>query len=404
MRPRPPHAHQHATHCALCRAPAVNAGTRSRRLCAGRWRAPSASATTQVRAPLAHRARTGAAHTGSCCVRALGLLSACARVLVCANAPAAELNRRAKLCALALSHLGVRCGGGGARAARGHAALAACQARGAPCCSDAPGPCPFRLPFRPAAGHHTHPPARSTATRARARARAASGTLSEPLPGTPRATSSAGALWCVCVCASAVCLSASAAASMRAGLGPGPQMGCSVRNRRDHARALRFLGARTPSVRTHTPRKTHPRRYGIMGIGAVCHTLNPRLSERDIAYIAGGWLRARVRVCICVCICVCTCVSVCVVVVVCGGGAERMCLSAHISLSPPLQVCLQLPLRADHRTTPGRTARARHASLLPHSTATQATARTGSSCATTRCCQSSCASRRSCRCCRRSLC
>lgn len=28
------------------------------------------------------------------------------------------------------------------------------------------------------------------------------------------------------------------------------------------------------------------RRYGIMGIGAVCHTLNPRLSDSDIAYIA----------------------------------------------------------------------------------------------------------------------
>jgi acyl-CoA synthetase (AMP-forming)/AMP-acid ligase II len=27
-------------------------------------------------------------------------------------------------------------------------------------------------------------------------------------------------------------------------------------------------------------------RYGIMGIGAVCHTLNPRLSDSDIAYIA----------------------------------------------------------------------------------------------------------------------
>lgn len=28
--------------------------------------------------------------------------------------------------------------------------------------------------------------------------------------------------------------------------------------------------------------------YGVMGLGAVCHTLNPRLSERDIAYIAGA--------------------------------------------------------------------------------------------------------------------
>jgi fatty-acyl-CoA synthase len=27
-------------------------------------------------------------------------------------------------------------------------------------------------------------------------------------------------------------------------------------------------------------------RYGIMGIGAVCHTLNPRLSDADITYIA----------------------------------------------------------------------------------------------------------------------
>lgn len=26
--------------------------------------------------------------------------------------------------------------------------------------------------------------------------------------------------------------------------------------------------------------------YGIMGLGAVCHTLNPRLSDRDITYIA----------------------------------------------------------------------------------------------------------------------
>jgi hypothetical protein len=28
--------------------------------------------------------------------------------------------------------------------------------------------------------------------------------------------------------------------------------------------------------------------YGIMGLGGVCHTLNPRLSDRDITYIAGG--------------------------------------------------------------------------------------------------------------------
>jgi hypothetical protein len=27
--------------------------------------------------------------------------------------------------------------------------------------------------------------------------------------------------------------------------------------------------------------------YGIMGLGAICHTLNPRLSDRDITYIAG---------------------------------------------------------------------------------------------------------------------
>lgn len=25
-----------------------------------------------------------------------------------------------------------------------------------------------------------------------------------------------------------------------------------------------------------------------MGLGAICHTLNPRLSDRDITYIAGG--------------------------------------------------------------------------------------------------------------------
>jgi acyl-CoA synthetase (AMP-forming)/AMP-acid ligase II len=30
----------------------------------------------------------------------------------------------------------------------------------------------------------------------------------------------------------------------------------------------------------------HLHRYGIMGIGAVCHTLNPRLSDSDITYIA----------------------------------------------------------------------------------------------------------------------
>jgi hypothetical protein len=32
--------------------------------------------------------------------------------------------------------------------------------------------------------------------------------------------------------------------------------------------------------------------YGIMGLGAVCHTLNPRLSDKDLVYIinhAGGW-------------------------------------------------------------------------------------------------------------------
>ena len=28
------------------------------------------------------------------------------------------------------------------------------------------------------------------------------------------------------------------------------------------------------------------RRYGIMGIGAVCHTLNPRLFPKDLTYIA----------------------------------------------------------------------------------------------------------------------
>jgi fatty-acyl-CoA synthase len=27
--------------------------------------------------------------------------------------------------------------------------------------------------------------------------------------------------------------------------------------------------------------------YGVMGLGAICHTLNPRLSDRDITYIAG---------------------------------------------------------------------------------------------------------------------
>lgn len=27
--------------------------------------------------------------------------------------------------------------------------------------------------------------------------------------------------------------------------------------------------------------------YGIMGLGGICHTLNPRLSDRDITYIAG---------------------------------------------------------------------------------------------------------------------
>jgi fatty-acyl-CoA synthase len=26
--------------------------------------------------------------------------------------------------------------------------------------------------------------------------------------------------------------------------------------------------------------------YGIMGLGAVCHTLNPRLAARDIGWIA----------------------------------------------------------------------------------------------------------------------
>jgi hypothetical protein len=32
--------------------------------------------------------------------------------------------------------------------------------------------------------------------------------------------------------------------------------------------------------------------YGVMGLGAICHTLNPRLSDRDITYIAGvpQWL------------------------------------------------------------------------------------------------------------------
>lgn len=36
--------------------------------------------------------------------------------------------------------------------------------------------------------------------------------------------------------------------------------------------------------------------YGIMGCGAVCHTLNPRLSARDVAWIAAhardGWVLA----------------------------------------------------------------------------------------------------------------
>jgi len=36
--------------------------------------------------------------------------------------------------------------------------------------------------------------------------------------------------------------------------------------------------------------------YGIMGLGAVCHTLNPRLSAKDIGWIAehagDAWIMA----------------------------------------------------------------------------------------------------------------
>lgn len=29
--------------------------------------------------------------------------------------------------------------------------------------------------------------------------------------------------------------------------------------------------------------------YGIMGVGAICHTLNVRLSDKDLRFIVGGW-------------------------------------------------------------------------------------------------------------------
>ena len=44
-----------------------------------------------------------------------------------------------------------------------------------------------------------------------------------------------------------------------------------------------------PHPNTHTHRNTTRHLeawYGIMGLGAVCHTLNPRLSAKDIAWIA----------------------------------------------------------------------------------------------------------------------
>lgn len=83
----------------------------------------------------------------------------------------------------------------------------------------------------------------------------------------------------------------------------GPTVICTYRDLRDRAKlcalALRKLGVGPGDVigtlAWNTTRHIESW-YGIMGLGAVCHTLNPRLSPRDISWIAAhagdAWIMA----------------------------------------------------------------------------------------------------------------